>query len=1644
MEKDYSFDLYQFEKLDKIGKGSYGVVYKVKEKKTGFIYAAKISKEELSEDTPKEDIINLFREINILFKINHPATVKFIGFSQFDFKKDPFPVIISEFIPNKSLTDFIQLERKGISHEKWNDTQKLIIIYGIASAMSYLHSNNVLHRDLKPDNILLDADLNPKIADFGFSKILHYNQNSLSVDSTFGLKGTPAYMAPEVLNDDVSTKEGDVYAFSMIVYEIITCEVPFDKCNFLMLCSHLSKGDRPAFNSLINESYKSLIEKCWSQDPTCRPSFESIVKMLEEDPRFITETVEEDKFIMYVDYIKDYRVTFNKAKSILSYQKYLELKAKENEEQNESDSNDFYVIEKDDDSYPIKLVEDLGRITKKNLTKEKPLDEFFPLYNVKEAIELAFSRIHSTNPVNEFHFTGKMIQNVTNSSILMRKEYNDLPIKEIISKSSHLIGVLVRNVADYLNGDNFSVPFSYISVNLLFDCSSSVSKINKTFNLLLLTSFAYALHFLGIDYAISVVSDSNFRFVLKAFEEPHSIEALQRLFDCCLITRYQTNYADTFHQFVTELKNNQKRKAKKKHSKDIPKTQNALFLFSDGIDPTLISADTWKKSILNDPSDSFGIIATISSALDYQEKKEMEIIWQKFIRETSDSNSIMKLIAIQPNLNNIKNIITISDCFKDVLLRDISVQDIHKHKKYHLPIFDYQIDDLKSNIFIFTNFRNPKEIKKSIYVKANSSTHLKRVKIDDVDINYFGGKEEQIILCNVDQKYKEIFDKYLNHTFSKLKKMIDKNYIDAIFKLNVINGSSVRNYGVTVVIDASNSSFNYIASVFSMKTIICLLYALSSIEIQYVDVILSTNKNPIVLCSNVPSNVALNKKSDVWSALFSHFSKSMPSNCDLESAIHAAYDIKRMRKNDCTNLLFVLTDGIYMFSRKKKIKTQVLAAVECGINVIGIGIGIYPVGIADIFGQFVFSLNPEKIILAISCLFGIENPDPTKSIKPMLPDIPTFHEICNVLGRCLKGHEPVYKKLSDKLFTVQCGIDSYSNFYNEEKFKGENYNDVDDNPKGGNTEMYVANCLKGQKILILMLYNSDFNLKESFKVDKKYLFTSPEKGIDLCVQKAVGFFGIDIVVVEDYDSGIEELMKRDKKGNCIYYACWVFNGWDYPIIPNGKKAQHIIAFNECLKLFWENGGSVVMLSKGEPFFVQTNLFLETITIPGRINDDGSKEPSIKTKLRLHGNHQGNKTLIGTEDKNLPNWGSFYHTSSIYGTRSSLSHNLKKLFEGESLSYVDNDPDKYKPFIPFMRDSNGCICSLFYPADPMNHTGDIIIDNGYTKFFTDITKDGIFQYIQNIAAFTAQLENSISFHHVKPEDYRPKGFDFDPTPLLNGNYPYKKDPKEEKCERLEQKIKGLQTIFAVDISGSISGNDYYHHILEKIFDMNYKNGDLVLLWDHHAYWTDYKTIKRIWENKEGYGGTCPIAFLQLILETGKKAPHLIIVTDGEISQGGVQECVPFIHDNNIIFEIVDTYNVGIVGDNCSIGTIFQKEEVPSRIYLYHPQSEDPEVPQVIDVVSPEDIEAFKQIDQIDTRGKFFMNFNSIFRVVKSRMMGMNANPLIEEKLVNMKNRIISDSEEFDPDFERKIYFLIDFSRGKYSNVFNNDILATLHK
>lgn len=130
------FNLNNYRLQDLIGQGSFGKVYKAIDLRTGEICAAKISILSVNNNS-NEIMTNLSREVNILSKLNHPSVLKFKGYSPVNFKNKPKPVIITELASNGSLGDLIIFERN--SKPILNDTRKLIIIYGIASAMSYLH-----------------------------------------------------------------------------------------------------------------------------------------------------------------------------------------------------------------------------------------------------------------------------------------------------------------------------------------------------------------------------------------------------------------------------------------------------------------------------------------------------------------------------------------------------------------------------------------------------------------------------------------------------------------------------------------------------------------------------------------------------------------------------------------------------------------------------------------------------------------------------------------------------------------------------------------------------------------------------------------------------------------------------------------------------------------------------------------------------------------------------------------------------------------------------------------------------------------------------------------------------------------------------------------------------------------------------------------------------------------------------------------------------------------------------------------------------------------------------------------------------------------------------------------------------------------
>ena len=197
----------------------------------------------------------------------------------------------------------------------------------------------------------MDDYLFPKISDFGLSKINH-SKSSMTFQSNPDIKGTPIYIAPEIWESQKYDKAGDVYSFSLIVYEIITNEKPFNDLHSIseIFVNVVMKGIRPEFNFSIPDSYRHLIEKCWSYDPSDRPTFDDIVSSLKNDSGFITECVDVNKYLNYIDFIEEYHSSFNKNQKKFDLNEIFKSRNlnSKSPQKNENESQLFKVTEIED------------------------------------------------------------------------------------------------------------------------------------------------------------------------------------------------------------------------------------------------------------------------------------------------------------------------------------------------------------------------------------------------------------------------------------------------------------------------------------------------------------------------------------------------------------------------------------------------------------------------------------------------------------------------------------------------------------------------------------------------------------------------------------------------------------------------------------------------------------------------------------------------------------------------------------------------------------------------------------------------------------------------------------------------------------------------------------------------------------------------------------------------------------------------------------------------------------------------------------------------------------------------------------------------------------------------------------------------
>ncbi|XP_010443452.1 PREDICTED: uncharacterized protein LOC104726317 [Camelina sativa] len=263
------------EEIRELGHGTYGSVYHGKWK--GSDVAIKRIKASCFAGKPSERerlIEDFWKEALLLSSLHHPNVVSFYGIVRDG--PDGSLATVAEFMVNGSLKQFLQKKDRTIDRRK-----RLIIAMDTAFGMEYLHGKNIVHFDLKCENLLVNMrdPQRPicKIGDLGLSKV---KQKTLV---SGGVRGTLPWMAPELLSgkSNMVSEKIDVYSFGIVMWELLTGEEPYADMHCASIIGGIvNNALRPKIPQWCDPEWKGLMESCWGSEPTERPSFAEISQKL--------------------------------------------------------------------------------------------------------------------------------------------------------------------------------------------------------------------------------------------------------------------------------------------------------------------------------------------------------------------------------------------------------------------------------------------------------------------------------------------------------------------------------------------------------------------------------------------------------------------------------------------------------------------------------------------------------------------------------------------------------------------------------------------------------------------------------------------------------------------------------------------------------------------------------------------------------------------------------------------------------------------------------------------------------------------------------------------------------------------------------------------------------------------------------------------------------------------------------------------------------------------------------------------------------------------------------------------------------------------------------------------------------------------
>ncbi|GMI92587.1 MAPKKK delta-1 [Hibiscus trionum] len=242
---------------ERIGIGSYGEVYKAEWNGTEVAV-----KKFLDQDFSGDSLVQFKCEVELMLRLRHPNVVLFMG----AVTRPPHFSILTEYLPRGSLYKLLHR-----SNSQLDERRRMKMALDVAKGMNYLHTSHptIVHRDLKTPNLLVDKNWVVKVCDFGLSRSKHHTYLSSKSSA-----GTPEWMAPEVLRNEPADEKCDVYSFGVILWELVTLQIPWKGLNPMQVVGAVGFQNRCLeIPEHVDPTVAQIIRECWQMEPHLRPSF---------------------------------------------------------------------------------------------------------------------------------------------------------------------------------------------------------------------------------------------------------------------------------------------------------------------------------------------------------------------------------------------------------------------------------------------------------------------------------------------------------------------------------------------------------------------------------------------------------------------------------------------------------------------------------------------------------------------------------------------------------------------------------------------------------------------------------------------------------------------------------------------------------------------------------------------------------------------------------------------------------------------------------------------------------------------------------------------------------------------------------------------------------------------------------------------------------------------------------------------------------------------------------------------------------------------------------------------------------------------------------------------------------------------------